>query len=428
MNTEDYISMDREHLWHPYTRFSTFESTLLPIIVRGEGIYLYDADGNQYIDAISSWWACALGHGNTRIIEAIHRQAEQLQQSILGNLSHPAAIELAARLAELMPRPNRHVLFSSDGASAVEASLKIAVQYGHNIGQPPRRRLAYLRDAYHGDTLGAVSVGFLEDFHRPFKSILFPALAVPVPYRKEDERACLEQTRHLFDQHTGEIAALIVEPLCQGAAGMKMYSANHLRQLAALCRERDVLLIADEIATGFGRTGKMFAFEHAGIDPDIVCVGKALSGGYLPISAAIVKDEIYATFSDQPKDHTFYHGHTFCGNPIAAAAALEALSIYAEIDVAAQARRIEDILKKELAPLARLPAVSDVRCLGAIGAIELGSQELTQKAKMALLEQRILARPLGQVVYLMPPLTTPNDQLLEMISIFTRTLYNICKA
>ncbi|HBA83653.1 MAG TPA: adenosylmethionine--8-amino-7-oxononanoate transaminase [Verrucomicrobia bacterium] len=425
MNTDDYISMDREHLWHPYTRFSTFETKPLPVIVRGKGLYLFDADGNRYIDAISSWWACALGHGNDRIKDAIGNQADCLQQSILGNLSHPAAIELAGKLAGLMPRPNRHVLFSSDGASAVEAALKIAVQYGHNIGQPTRRRLAYLRDAYHGDTLGAVSVGFLESFHKPFKSILFPALSIPVPYRKEDERACLAEATHLFDQHTDEIAALIVEPLCQGAAGMKMYSAQYLRQLAALCREREVLLIVDEIATGFGRTGRMFAFEHAGIDPDIVCVGKALSAGYLPISAAIVKDDIYAAFSDQPVDHTFYHGHTFCGNPIAAAAALEALRIYEEIDIAAQARRIEALLKEALTPLSALPFVTDVRCLGAIGAVELSSRELVQTAKMALLEQRILARPLGQVVYLMPPLNTPDEHIKNLVNVFAQIVRSV---
>ena len=309
-------------LWHPYTRFSTFESDPLPVIVRGEGIYLFDDQGHRYLDAISSWWACALGHGHPRIVAAIQKQAAELQHSILGNLSHPRAVELAAKLAGLMPTPDRHVLFSSDGASAVEAALKISLQYWHNVGRPEKQRFAALEESYHGDTLGAVAVGYLDHFHKPFNSVVFPA------FRASPQSDGLAGVADMITKHADELAAVIVEPLCQGAAGMKMYPADYLRQLGELCRNQNMLLIVDEIATGFGRTGRMFAFEHAGIDPDIVCVGKALSGGYLPISAAIVKDDIYQTFSDKPADHTFYHGHTFCGNPIAAAAAMEALTLY----------------------------------------------------------------------------------------------------
>jgi len=385
-----------------------------PSIVRGEGIYLFDEAGCRYTDAIASWWCCALGHGHPRIVEAIRRQAGELQHSILGNLSHPRAEELAERLAQLMPSPDRHVLFASDGASAVEAALKIALQFRTNTGQSSKRRFAYLAEAYHGDTLGAVSVGYLENFHKPFESVLFPAFEAPVPLSAEQEDACFKKTAALLAKHRDDLTALIVEPLCQGAAGMRMYSPAYLRRLAELCRENDVLLIADEIATGFGRTGRMFAFEHAGIDPDIVCVGKALSAGYLPISATIVKDAVYRTFSDTPDDHSFYHGHTFCGNPVAAAAALEALRVYKEARIWEKAAALEHVFRDVLEPLKTRPGVKGVRVLGAIAAVELNSVDAAWAVRDRLLARRILARPLGAVVYLMPPLNIGREVATEL--------------
>jgi adenosylmethionine-8-amino-7-oxononanoate aminotransferase len=313
-----------------------------------------------------------------------------------------------------MPTPDRHVLFASDGASAVEAALKIALQFRCNTGHPERKRFAYLEEAYHGDTLGAVSVGYLEGFHKPFEPVLFPAFEVPVPESRDQEEECFRKTAMIFEQHRHELTALIVEPLCQGAAGMRMYSPVYLRRLADLCREAKMLLIADEIAMGFGRTGKMFAFEHAGIDPDIVCVGKALSAGYLPISATIVKDEIYRTFTDQPVDHSFYHGHTFCGNPIAAAAALEALRLYDEERICEKAAALGDIFRARLMALKDRPGVKDIRILGAIAAVELNSTAAAGQVRQRLLAQRILARPLGGVVYLMPPLNTPPETAGEL--------------
>lgn len=410
------------HVWHPYTRFSTFESDPLPVIVRGEGIYLFNNKGNRYVDAISSWWACALGHGHPRIVAAMQKQAAELQHSILGNLSHPRAIELAAKLAGLMPTPQRHVLFSSDGASAVEAALKIALQYWHNLGRTGKTRFAALEEGYHGDTLGAVGVGYLEQFHKPFDPVVSPA------YRTSPQKDGFAGMADLIAKHADELAAVIVEPLCQGAAGMKMYPADYLKKLAKLCRERNVLLIADEIATGFGRTGRMFAFEHAGIDPDIVCVGKALSGGYLPISAAIVKDTIHETFSDKPADHSFYHGHTFCGNPVAAAAAVEALSVYEEENTPKKAAAMETLFKKSLAPLSTLPFVQDIRYLGAIAAVELKSESPApavtrpHRVRKLLIDEGVLLRPLGNVVYLMPPLNIGQMDLEWLVYKFAEAI------
>lgn len=409
-------------VWHPYTRFSTFASDPLPVIVRGEGIYLFDDKGTRYVDAISSWWACALGHGHPRIIAAIQKQAAELQHSILGNLSHPRAVELAERLVRLMPTPQRHVLFSSDGASAVEAALKIALQYWHNIGRPGKKRFAALADGYHGDTLGAVGVGYLEHFHKPFDPVVSPA------FRTSPQKDGFAGMAKLIEQHANELAAVIVEPLCQAAAGMKMYAPDYLAQLERLCREHGVLLIVDEIAMGFGRTGRMFAFEHAGIDPDIVCVGKALSAGYLPISATIVKDSIYTTFADTPADHSFYHGHTFCGNPVAAAAALEALSVYGEEDTPAKAEAMGALFRESLGPLATLPSVHDVRCLGAIAAVELEPESPApavprpHRVRRLLFDDGILLRPLGNVLYLMPPLVIAENELRELISKFTAAI------
>jgi adenosylmethionine-8-amino-7-oxononanoate aminotransferase len=417
-----FNELDRRHIWHPYTRFSTFESDPLPVIVRGEGIYLFDDKGNRYLDAISSWWACALGHGHPRIVAAIQKQAAELQHSILGNLSHRRAIELAAKLAELMPTPARHVLFSSDGACAVEAALKISLQYWHNVGRPEKQRFAALEEGYHGDTLGAVGVGYLEHFHKPFDSVVSPA------FRASPWKDGFAGLADLLKKHADKLAAVIVEPLCQGAAGMKLYPANYLRRLGELCRKQNALLIVDEIATGFGRTGRMFAFEHAGIDPDIVCVGKALSGGYLPISAAIVKDAIYETFSDKPADHSFYHGHTFCGNPIAAAAAIEALTIYKEEKTPEKATAMETLFKESLEPLAKLATVREVRCFGAIAAVELKSESPApavtrpQRVRKFLLDKGVLLRPLGDVVYLMPPLIIDWKALKSLVSTFSAAI------
>lgn len=408
-------------IWHPYTRRSA-ERDGFPIMARGEGIYLFSEDGTRYVDATSSWWACALGHGHPRIVAAIQAQAAQLQHSILGNLSHPGALKLARRLSALTGG-SRRVHFGSDGASAVEAALKIAVQYWDNLGVSDRHGFLSFTDPYHGDTLGAVSVGYMESFHRPFQPLLFPVHRVPAPDCSACDRgrrpgtcngSCFDAMRLAIRSHARELAAVVVEPLCQGAAGMRMYAPSYLEQLAACCRQYDVLLIVDEIAMGFCKTGRMFAYEHAGIRPDIVCVGKAVTAGALPLSAAIADDRIYQTFDDDGRDGTFYHGHTFAGNPIAAAAALEALAIYEEEDLAGRAAQLGDLVESQLVPLAALPHVRDVRCLGMIGAVEFDSADRARSLALALREERILVRPLGPVLYLMLPLIVTETQLLDV--------------
>lgn len=429
MNSDDLRSRDRASIWHPYTRHSGLGQDF-PIIERGDGPYLYDIDGRQYFDAISSWWCCGLGHSHPGIVDAIQSQAQTLQHSILGNLSHHRAIELAERIAALFPSRPRRVFYGSDGASAVEAALKIAVQYWDNAGHSERHRFVSLSGAYHGDTLGAVSVGFMETFHHSFAPVVFDTYTASQPcegihgyglLEHSCDADCLGSIPSLIEEHAAELAAVIVEPLCQGAAGMVMYGPGYLTHLAECCARHDVLLIVDEIATGFGRTGRMFAHEHAGIDPDIICVGKALSGGALPISAAIVTDAIYASFSDEDRDRTFYHGHTFGGNPIACAAALAALDAYAELAPPAAGESpwtgIEHnaaILAASLRDLLDLPGIKDARCLGMIAAVEFNSPPAQMHAE--LLDHGILLRPLGNVIYLLPPLNVELG-ILEPVAV-----------
>jgi adenosylmethionine-8-amino-7-oxononanoate aminotransferase len=419
MDSEPAKTNQSRRVWHPYTRFSSLEHGYFPTIVRAEGIYLEDDAGNRYVDAISSWWAAPLGHSHPAIVEAICNQAKELQHSILGNMTHPNAMALAEAVAELMPDPNYHVHFAGDGASAVEAALKICLQYWSNKGKA-RTRFASLNQAYHGDTLATLSLGYIDAFHQPFAPMLMPAERIPVPPYDATEAECIDAAKELFSEHGHSLAGLIVEPLCQGAGGMRIYSLEYFNAIYKLCREHDVIFIADEIATGFGRTGKMFAYEHACVKPDIVCIGKALSGGSLPISAAVACDTIYETFDDTPIDHTFYHGHTYAGNPIACAAALAALKAYRELDIAACAQQRGLLLADGLSALEDLPAVSDVRCLGMIGAVELrgakpGGIPIAQQVQRNMMTKGYVIRPLGNVAYLMLPLVTPEAVIREAV-------------
>ncbi len=436
-STDYYRKIDTASLWHPYTRHSALSNGFFPVITRGEGVYLYDSEGKRYLDAISSWWACNLGHSHPRLIGAITRQAGELQHSILGNLTHPRAAELAHRIVQLFPHNRRRVLFASDGASAVEAALRVAVQYAHNKGESGRFRFAAFEDGYHGDTIGAMAVGYLPSFHEAYRPLLFPVHKAEAPdctccsHKAEPATCglrCFSSMEHIIREHKNELAAIIVEPLCQGAAGMRMYSAAYLRRLGELCRENGVLLIVDEIALGFGRTGKMFAFEHAGIDPDIVCLGKSLSGGYLPISAAVVKEEIYQTFADEPQDHTFYHGHTFAGNPIAAAAAIECLDIYRQEKIVERAEWSGRILAAHFEGFKTVSSVTNVRCLGMTGAVDLkdkdsetGSARAHRLSRM-ILQKGILLRPLGPTIYLMLPLVTAEHIIIDTVKVLIESV------
>jgi adenosylmethionine---8-amino-7-oxononanoate aminotransferase len=405
------------HIFHPYTPFSVLEIGL-PNMVRGEGIYLFDDTGKRYVDIASSWWACALGHSYPAVVKAIQDQAALLQHSITGSLTHPSVLKLAEKLAHLMPTSNRHVLFASDGCSAVEAALKIAIQYWYNVNRPEKSWVIGMDQGYHGDSMGALGAGFVDEFHAPFKHAVSHPAKLPFPLPTAADPNGFEPSRQVIEQHKEKLAAVIVEPLCLGSAGMKIYKAGYLKQLADCCAKNEILLIIDEVAMGFGRTGKRFAFNHAGIDPDLVCLGKALTAGYMPLSACVIKDRLYHTFTDQgEKDCTFYHGNTYAGHPIGCAAALAALEIYEAEETVERAAAMAEKIGRWMAPLAQLACVEELRFLGMIGVVQLKpeTKPAIARIKQRLVEQGYLFRPLGTVFYLMPPLIISDLELKKAI-------------
>lgn len=422
----EWHAVDQRVLWHPYTRRSALKSGSLPVICRGWGPYLYDIAGQRYLDAISSWWCCSLGHGHPRLIRAIGRQARQLQHSILGNLSHRPALDLAEALTALLPDRRRVFFAGGDGSCAIEVALKMAVQYASNRGDTGRTGFIALKNGYHGDTIAAMATGYVADFHRPFKSLFFPVHRVPSPCcgtcdwgLKPDTcgLACFAPMEKMLAKHARRTAAVIIEPLCLAAGGMRIYPPAYLRALSVACRRHGVLLIVDEIAMGFGRTGRMFAFEQAGIRPDLICLGKALTGGTLPLSAVLARESIYQTFTDRPVDHTLYHGHTFGGNPIACAVAREALALYTEPDFLPRLQAAARCLQTGVqSAFEGHPGVRNIRGLGMIAVVELRPRPgLSPAWRDAMRARGVLVRPLGEVHYLMPPLTTPPSVLRRLI-------------
>jgi len=421
-------------IWHPYTEITSFEASPFPIVERAEGCSLFDVDGRELLDGIASWWCMNLGHGHPRIVAAIQDQAERLQHVLLGGLSHPPAIELGERLAAVAPDGLGHAMFAADGSVAVEAGLKVALQYWVHRGQPRRNRFIALEGGYHGDTLGAIGVGFVEAFHEPFREAIRPALraAAPhcnrCPFEKSPESCdveCFASMEALVAEHHAETAAVVVEPLCQAAAGMRIYPEAYLRRLRALCDRHGLLLLADEIATGFGRTGAMFACQRAKIRPDIMTVGKGLTGGALPMSATLVTDEIYDAFRARDgRPRTFFHGTTFCGNPITAAAALAALEVYHDERVVEGVAPRGALLAEGMARVAERLGGSPVRSLGLISAVEITEQAGGAARARAVvgraLELGLFLRPLGRVVYLWPALNAPEPALHGMLERLVR--------
>jgi len=434
----DLHRRDIEHVWHPCTDINSFEQIQFPIIESAKGVYLYEVGGRALLDGIASWWCVNLGHGHPKLIEAIQNQAGKLQHAILGGMSHPNAIALAERLAQITPGNLKHSFFCSDGASAVESALKIAVQYWANIGQQGRSRFVGLDEGYHGDTLGAMGVGYVDAFHKDFRDVVRPAYrslsphCVQCPCDKEPDSCdieCFDSMREIVKAHHKEIAAVIVEPLCQGAAGVRIYPEEYLRRLRSLCDKYELILIADEIAVGFGRTGYMFACERAGIVPDIMTVGKGLTGGYMPLSAVIANDIIYDSFrnnNDDGRDNTFYHSHTFGGNPIITALALAAIKVYEEDLVLEKCYPRIDQLSAGIYELGQMLNESTFRAMGMMGVVEIndasgGAQRAEQIVKKAY-ELGLFLRPRGRAVYLWPALTITEEELGQMISILKTSI------
>ena len=434
---ETLARWDREHLWHPFTQMQGFRQEELLIITQGQGNYLFDLEGNRYLDGVSSLWANLHGHRRAELDRAVLDQLGQVAHSTLLGLAHPPAIVLARRLAEIAPAGLNKVFYSDDGSTAVEAALKLAFQYWQNRGRPEKRRFLKLSNSYHGDTLGSVSVGGIPLFHQVYHSLLFDTLEAPSPYcyRCPHRGDCREQCLALLEEqvalHHRELAAVILEPVMQGAAGMLPQPPGYLARVREVTRQHGVLLIADEVAVGFGRTGRMFACEHEQVSPDLMCLAKGLTGGYLPLAATLATDEIYDAFLGEFEEFkTFFHGHTYTGNPLAAAAGLASLDIF-EHDrvIAGLAPKIEH-LTRLLSGLADRPHVGDIRQRGLMVGIELVRDQVSREPfpvnhrvghRVILAARKLgaILRPLGDVIVLLPPLSITLEEL-ETLAQITR--------
>jgi adenosylmethionine---8-amino-7-oxononanoate aminotransferase len=409
----DLAAADRAYLWHPFTQQRGWVDEHPVVVERGEGTDLIDVEGNRYIDGVSSLWCNVHGHAHPRIDAAVRDQLGKVAHTTMLGLSHRPAIELAQRLVELAPPGLTRVFYSDSGSTATEIALKMAFQYWRQRGQD-RRRFVALRMAYHGDTIGSVSVGGIDLFHSLYEPLLFDTLKA--------EPGDIADMERLLAQHRGDVAAVIMEPLVQGAAGMLVHPPGYLRAVRDLCDRHGVLLILDEVATGFGRTGRMFACEHEGVAPDLMCLAKGITGGYLPLAATLATERIYEGFlGEHAEFRTFFHGHTYTGNPLACAAAVATLDVFREERTIEGLRGKMDLLAALLEPVAANPMVREIRRCGFMVGIELEEHPLPVRiGHRVTLEARrrgAIIRPLGDVVVLMPPLSITREELTRLVTI-----------
>ena len=435
MDSNTLKQRDFAALWHPCTQMKDYgEEGTLPMLAirRGEGVWLEDFDGNRYLDAVSSWWVNLFGHANPTINAAIRDQLEQLEHVILAGCTHEPVVRLSERLIGLTPEPLTRSFFADNGSAAVEVALKMSFHYWKNRGQPEKQRFICLTNSYHGETLGALSVGAVELYRATYAPLMLPVITVPGPdcFEREEGETCTDVARRQFDlmeatlaAHAHETAAVIIEPLVQCAGGMRMHDPEYLRLLREACDRHGVHLIADEIAVGFGRTGAMFACEHGPIAPDFLLLSKGLTGGYLPLAVALTTDEVYEAFyDDYEKLNAFLHSHSYTGNPLACRAALATLDIFENEPVLERNRTLAERMAKALSPLRDHPNVAEVRQTGMIAAVELVQDKVSRRPfpwqeRRGLeiyrhgLERGALLRPLGNVSYLMPPYVITGEQI-----------------
>ncbi len=428
MATQNLVARDQRCIWHPYTQMKTAPPPLP--IVRGEGVYLITEDGRRILDGISSWWVNIHGHSHPRLNEALAAQARELEHVVFAGCTHPPAVELAERLVRILPPGLTRVFYSDNGSTAVEVALKLAVQYWRNQGRPERHRFITMHHAYHGDTVGAMSASEASLFTRPFAPLLFEVDRAASPYcyrcpvgleRRSCAIDCLGSLEAALERAGDTVAAVVVEPMLQAAGGMIVWPAEFLAGVRRLCDRFGVLLIADEVLTGFGRTGQLFACNHAGVVPDLICLSKALTAGYLPLAATVATEAIYEAFLSDDRTRTFFHGHSYTANPLACRVACASLDLLEESGALDRVRRLEAQMRAALAPLAELPIVGDVRVIGGVGIVELVSDRASRRADgyldeigprlaAAFLERGLLLRPLGHIVYFMPPYVITDDQ------------------
>jgi adenosylmethionine-8-amino-7-oxononanoate aminotransferase len=414
--TTELAAADRRHLWHPFTQQQAWCGEEPPLVIdHAEATNLFDTDGNAYIDGVSSLWCNVHGHRHPAIDGAVSSQLGRVAHSTMLGLSHEPAVELAERLVSIAPPGLTRVFYSDSGSTAVEVALKMAYQWWVQRGEPGRTGFICLENAYHGDTLGAVSVGGIDTFHSLYRPLLFDAAQAPAGDAGE--------LAGLLERHSGRTAAVILEPLVQGAAGILLQPRGYLRAVRELCDEHGVLLICDEVATGFGRTGRMFACEHEDVSPDLLCVGKGLTGGYLPLAATLTTERVYDGFLADPADSkTFFHGHTYTGNPLACAAGIATLELFEREQTLELLQPKVELLARTLAHrIAVLPAVAEVRQRGFMVGIELVSDDpaarLGHQVTLAARRRGAIIRPLGDVVVLMPPLSITEADLARLVAV-----------
>ena len=430
------MSPVRKNIWHPFTQMREHENSAPLMIEKGEGAYLVDTEGNRYIDGVSSLWVNIHGHGVGEIEDALKEQLEKLGHSTLLGLSNPAAEELAEKLVAASPEKLTKVFFSGDGASAVEVAIKMAFQYWKHKGGEGRTKFVCLENGYHGDTLGAVSVGGIPLFHDAFKPLLFESFKAPsyycyrCPLSKTYPScgvACADEIDKICEAHPGEIAAIIVEPFVQAAGGMIVSPPGYLEKIRKIADRRDILLIADEVATGFGRTGKMFACEHEGVSPDMMVLGKGLTGGYTALSATLTTERVYEAFlGDYGEFKTFFHGHSYSGNPLACAAGVGNFAAFENRKTLEKLPEKIELFESELREFASLEKVGDIRNKGLMAGIEIvknratkesfpPSERMGKRITDKAMEYGVLLRPLGDVVVLMPPVGIETDDLKKLM-------------
>lgn len=414
----DVVALERRHVWPPYTSSERHESTEPLVIVGGEGAWIEDADGRRLLDGNASWWTVTLGHQHPRLKAALSRQADALMHVAAGGITHAPIALLARDLAAVAPPGLTRAHFSDDGSTAVEVAIKAAFQYWQQNGRPRRTRFLVLAGAYHGDTIGAASLAAVEEFSRVFAPLFFEVIRAPHPDASWD--GVVEHIECALTEHADDIAAVVVEPLIQGASGMRMHPPEVLRRIREATRAADTFLIADEVFTGYGRTGAMWACELAGVVPDLMCVAKGFTAGVLPMAATLASERVYDGFRGGA-ERALMHGHTFCGNPLGAAIAREVLAIYRDEDILGQVRDKAPILERAFERIAAIAGVRRVRTLGMVGAADLGDDgyrgQLGWRVFEAALARGAFLRPLGDTVYVTPALNIAEPDLEALLAI-----------
>jgi adenosylmethionine-8-amino-7-oxononanoate aminotransferase len=437
--TEKMIKKDLKYLWHPYTQMKDCEAMPPIPIKKAAGIKLYDYEDNFYYDTISSWWCNVHGHGHPAIRKAVKDQLDKLEHVLFAGFTHGPAIALAEKLVEISPPGLTRVFYSDNGSTAVEVALKMSFQYWRNRAEKNRTAFLSFDRAYHGDTVGAMSVSGVDAYNRLFEQLFFKSFKTKVPFyfnetpradKKALEEECYSRIRKILEKNQERIAAVIAEPLLLCAGGMLVYSPEFLKRVRKLTREFNTHLILDEVATGFGRTGKMFACEHAGIVPDFMCVSKGITGGFFPLGATLTVDDIYnAFYDDYVKNKTFFHGHTYTANPVSCRAANASIELFKKENTLSNVSYIEKKIQNFLADLQKMEVVSNTRCIGAVGAFDINKSELKNTGRRGYertgfeiyrraLKKNLLLRPLGDTIYLFLPLCANKEELED---IFTRT-------